>query len=196
MTRRALRRIVVVAGVAAPALLSACGAGAAGVRRVESEALPTTTLVTAPPSTADTVPPDTVPPDTVPPDSGSDGEGGVEVDAFDLKVGDCLPAFEEGVVETQAVVPCDVEHDGELYFAFDLTDASTFPGNEAIFAEGDSQCSEAFADFVGVAYPDSALEYTYYYPTEESWRVGDREVLCVVLDPVGPVAGTLAGANR
>jgi hypothetical protein len=187
MTQRAKRRSSASVGVGACLLLSACAAGSAGVRRVDSEALPTTSA--APPSTsAETAPPDSTPDSTSP--------GGVEVDAFDLKVGDCLPTFQDGVIETQVVVPCDVAHDGEVYLAFDVADAPEFPGNEAIFAQGDAQCSEAFVDFVGVAYLDSALEYSYYFPTEESWRVGDREVLCIVLDPAGPVVGTLAGANR
>ena len=40
------------------------------------------------------------------------------------------------------------------------------------------------------------LEVQYLSPTESSWAMGDREIVCTVLDPAGPVTGTLEGANR
>lgn len=131
-------------------------------------------------------------------DDGTVVEGNDDASAFDVAVGDCLgePDGTGDVVETVPILPCTESHTYEAYSAFQIDDGD-FPGLDAITAQADQGCVDAFEDFVGVSYESSMLEFTYYYPTEESWNgLGDREVLCLVFDPAGDVTGSLEAAGR
>lgn len=129
-------------------------------------------------------------------DDGTIIEGG-DTDVFSLTVGDCIgsAAAGDGEVSSVATVPCDEPHDDEVYFDFELA-GDDYPGEDAIFTEANQGCSEAFAEFVGIAYDDSQLEFTYYYPTVESWGSGDRLITCIIYDPAGQTTGSLAGSGR
>ncbi|MFB7250882.1 septum formation family protein [Microbacterium sp. NPDC056234] len=121
-----------------------------------------------------------------------------EIDIFSLKVGDCMPA--DAISETEqtdaSVVPCSEPHGYEVYHEFELADGE-FPGADAIQAEVEAQCLPAFDAFVGLPFEESALDITWYEPTESSWTEGDdRLVQCLVYDTAGDVEGTLKGAAR
>jgi len=118
-----------------------------------------------------------------------------EADVFTMAVGDCLNNQDADVVETIPAVPCSEPHDFEAYHSFDLTGGDEFPGLETIEAEADKGCYEAFPTFVGIAYEESTLDFSYFYPTEDSWAAADREIMCIVYD-AEPSTGTLAGAAR
>ncbi|WP_298455388.1 septum formation family protein [uncultured Cellulomonas sp.] len=130
----------------------------------------------------------------------------VEADAFAIRVGDCLdysdeaPA-EEGADELEEVssvptVPCGEAHDSEVYASHQL-DGDEYPGDDAIVASADDMCFADFQPFVGTAYEESTLDFTYLAPTSQSWELGDdREVLCIVTDPQGGVTGTLEGVQH
>jgi hypothetical protein len=114
-------------------------------------------------------------------------------DAFALQLGDCLnDEALRGEVQTVPTVACTEPHDGEIYASHQL-EASPYPGNEAIIAQAEALCETSFDVFVGLPYLDSPLDYSFYHPTQQSWVTGDREVLCVIYDPSGPVTGSLEG---
>ena len=118
------------------------------------------------------------------------------VDVLSLEVGDCLDLREvTGVTATVPVVDCATEHDSEAYGQVVLDDGP-FPGAESVTTAAQGGCVEQFSDFVGVAYDVSALDYSYYFPTEGSWAAGDRRILCLIVDPGVRVSGTLEGAAR
>ena len=128
-----------------------------------------------------------------------------EADAFEIRVGDCLdlgeePATEEVTeevteVSSVATVPCGDPHDSEVYAAHQL-DGDDFPGDQAVSESADELCYDGFADFVGLEYEDSELDFTTFFPTQDGWeRLRDREVLCVAIDPDGGVTGSLAGVG-
>ena len=122
--------------------------------------------------------------------------GAPEVDVLDLAVGDCLDTHgKPGITRTVPVVDCTLEHDSEAY-AQTVLDEAEFPGDEAVRARAQAECTEAFADFAGVEYDASSLDYAYYFPTSGSWAGGDRRILCLIFDPAGRVTGTLEGAAR
>ncbi len=122
-------------------------------------------------------------------------EANEQTDAFTLAVGDCLnDASATGEVQTVPTVPCDEPHDGEIYSAHRLGESS-YRGDAVVIDEAESLCLPAFETFVGEPYLDSRLDFSYYYPTEASWASGDREVLCVIYDPEGPVSGSLEGVT-
>ena len=122
--------------------------------------------------------------------------GDPEISVLDLAVGDCLDTHgKPGITETVPVVDCSLEHDSEAYAQVDF-DGDEYPGDEAVKTRAQSDCSAAFADFSGIEYNVSALDYAYYFPTAGSWASGDRRILCLILDPAQRVAGTLEGAAR
>lgn len=128
--------------------------------------------------------------------AGADDAAGIATDVFTLKVGDCLnDGTTAGEVSEVRLIDCENEHESEAYESVMLPDAG-FPGEAAIDKVAIDRCKSAFSAFVGIEYDDSALDFTYYFPTESSWSEGDREVLCLVTDPVGKSKGSLAGVAR
>lgn len=132
-------------------------------------------------------------------DDPAPSAGPEDTDVFSLEVGDCLAQSDEvdesDEVSTVPVVPCTQEHDGQIYAATDLPDGD-FPGTESVRDQADDLCAGKFDAFVGLSYDESVLDFYPFYPTEESWGGGDREVLCVAFDPAGPVTGPLENAGR
>jgi len=112
-------------------------------------------------------------------------------DVFTLQVGDCLnDASASDTVDSVPTVPCSEPHDSEIYASI-IMSGDTYPGQDAVIAEADAACLDAFAGFIGTSYADSAYYYSYYFPTEGSWSSGDREILCTVYDEAGQVTGSL-----
>jgi len=121
-----------------------------------------------------------------------------EADVFSLKVGDCLnqtATAEVTEVSSVPTVPCAEPHDSEAYAATDLPEGD-FPGDAAVTESADTFCYDEFATFIGLSYDESALDLASFYPTQESWAEGDREIMCFVSSPDGQVTGTLAAAAR
>lgn len=119
-----------------------------------------------------------------------------EVDVLDLQVGDCLDTHgRPGITATVPVVDCAVEHDSEAYATFTLDDGD-FPGDDTVKSGAQASCAGAFAEFAGIDYEASTLDYAYYFPTRGSWATGDRRILCLIVDPAQRVTGTLEGAAR
>jgi len=109
--------------------------------------------------------------------------GGGNVDAFQIRVGDCFDdtgSFEEEVTSVPGV-PCSEPHDNEAFAVFDLTVAE-FPDEETMADLVSETCLARFESFAGIDYQSSSLEITSMYPTLESWQQDDREVICAVYD--------------
>jgi hypothetical protein len=124
-------------------------------------------------------------------DTGAVVEGNQNTDVFTLQVGDCLlDANTTTPVNTIATVPCDQPHDSEIYASIDV-DGASFPGADALRAEAEASCMDAFPDFVGIDYADSKYLFTTFIPTENSWAEGDREILCTIYDDAGRTTGSL-----
>jgi hypothetical protein len=126
-------------------------------------------------------------------DSGAVTEGGDE-SVFDIAVGDCLTdQSTSGEVSDVPVVPCDQPHSSEVFHTYQVP-GDDFPGDFTQITT--EQCMPAFQEFVGVPSEQSALQVTTLEPTAETWEQGDRELVCIVVDPAGNVTGSLRGANR
>lgn len=129
-------------------------------------------------------------------DSGEVVEGNDSTNVFTLQVGDCLnDATASETVETIPTVPCSEPHDSEIYASI-IMSGDTYPGQDAVIAEANEACLDAFAGFVGIAYADSQYFYSYYFPTEGSWSNGDREILCTLYDETGQITGSLENIGR
>lgn len=117
-------------------------------------------------------------------------------DVFDVRVGDCLGDFGDAEQVTDvAVVPCTDEHAQEIYATATVPDGE-FPSDDDLRAQAEETCTTEFQTYVGLPYAESALDFTWLQPTAESWDQNDRELVCLVYDPAGPVTGSLQGANR
>jgi hypothetical protein len=116
-------------------------------------------------------------------------------DVFSLSVGDCVDGTAVGEVADVPKVDCAAPHDLEVFYDFALT-GDTYPGDSVVSDAAKAGCQAHFDAFVGMAYADSALDFTEFTPTADSWQSGDRTVSCVIGDPNGKTTGTLAGAAR
>lgn len=79
-------------------------------------------------------------------------------------------------------VPCEHEHDAEVFGSFRLTGRS-YPGEDAVADTGEKRCYGLVGGYAmdTWALPDDVDIY-YSIPDEDSWSMGDREVVCVFGD--------------
>lgn len=129
------------------------------------------------------------------------------IDVFSLKVGDCMPESDSsgGEITDVDVVPCSEPHTDEVFFEFALADGD-LPSDDEITAEVEAQCVPAFTEFVGFDYYESAIDFWWMTPTEETWtQANDRLVQCILYEPDPAdssgqtsleVTGSLEGAAR
>jgi hypothetical protein len=109
------------------------------------------------------------------------GEG--SVDAFHVRVGDCFDdasSFDEEITSLPGV-PCSDPHDNEAFAVFDVS-ITGYPEGDGMVDLANESCLERFASFVGKDYESSTLDIMTMYPSPESWRQNDREVVCAVYD--------------
>lgn len=80
-------------------------------------------------------------------------------------------------------VDCGQPHQAQMYHRFVLAGApgSPYPGDDAILTEGDAVCTLTFAAYVGIPYEASRLRFTYFYPSVDTWKQGDRSVICFLV---------------
>ena len=116
-----------------------------------------------------------------------DGTGAIvsegSVDAFHVRVGDCFDdasSFEDEITSLPGV-PCSDPHDNEAFAVFDVT-ITSYPEGDGMVDLANETCLERFAPFVGKDYESSTLDIMTMYPSPESWKQNDREVVCAVYD--------------
>lgn len=109
--------------------------------------------------------------------------GGGTIDAFQVKVGDCFDDADSSGDEIDDLpgVPCAKPHDNEAYALIDLTIAN-YPEGDGMYELAFDSCMQQFETFVGKDYESSSLDIFTMYPSTESWKQHDREVICAVYD--------------
>ncbi|MDI2020156.1 MULTISPECIES: septum formation family protein [Paenarthrobacter] len=119
-----------------------------------------------------------------------------KADAFKVKLGDCIANPDTQEVVDVTIIPCDQSHDLEAY-AVTKMDTSAFPGDTEVGTKAEEFCGAQFATFVGVPFEESALDVTFLHPTSDSWKTGDREIVCLIGAAAGAATtGTLKGAAK
>jgi hypothetical protein len=106
-----------------------------------------------------------------------------DLSVFDLLAGDCVtpPADVKAELEKVRVVPCKDPHTQEAFAVEKYDKGDAYPGDQALTAFADGICLERYQAYVGVAYQDSKLFYTYLLPSARSWNEGkDRKIVCLV----------------
>lgn len=113
---------------------------------------------------------------------------GADSDAA-LQIGDCVEigdTLDETTIDVDGfdTVPCDQPHQGEVYLATaSFYPEGDYPGNDAAYEQADTACGPAFEEYTKESYEESTLDFISIYPTDESWAMGDRSVLCLVVTP-------------
>lgn len=122
--------------------------------------------------------------DTTRDDSGAIVESG-GLGAFVMQVGDCFNEPEEELVVSVEGVPCSQAHDGEVFYEFDLTGWTEFPGYDVFAQDAWDGCFNRFEGYVGNDYQSSSLDVANLTPSQESWAEGDRTVTCFLVSYYG-----------
>lgn len=129
-------------------------------------------------------------------DSGRITDGGT-MQVNDLRVGDCFNTDGSDNIGDVDAVPCAEPHVYELFHVFTMTDTGSFPTDAQFTSETDAACRPAFAEYVGLAYDDSAIYVNTLTPTEDGWNNGDHTVQCVLHEEdESKITGSQRGANR
>jgi hypothetical protein len=119
----------------------------------------------------------------------------------ELQIGDCFDEQFGGAEVTEVpFVPCAQPHRNEVYAILDAPGGPTapYPGPSVMEMAADDQCrGRAFNDYIGRDYYLGPTLRTFAFrPSQRTWAAGDREVICVVFDPAGPVTGSLRGSAQ
>ena len=109
--------------------------------------------------------------------------------AQELRQGDCLASLPSAASRTLRVVPCREPHRAEVYAAIRLP-GSRFPGDAEAGRFAETACSDELAARVEPARLE-ALEMRYLPPNAVSWRLGERDVVCLL----SPRGGALPGST-
>lgn len=127
--------------------------------------------------------------------AGGCASGGAPVDAGDCANWSDLSDSEAGGTSIETV-ECSEPHDAQFYATFEL-DFDSFPGQDAIDAQAETQCIEEFEEFVGSEYLDSELRVDYFRPDEGSWAAsGGHWVSCVAYLAQGTTTESFEGSGR
>ena len=124
--------------------------------------------------------------------SGSSPEAASgDVTPEDLTNGDCIRELPEGDRFLDVpTVPCDEPHEAQVYSMFDLADGD-WAGEDSVIDDASEGCLDLLdADFPG-AYDDPDVDIFFLYPTELTWRFGNREVVCAIYYLDGQRTGSL-----
>ena len=117
----------------------------------------------------------------------------------DAEVGTCYDPIvdkDDDALLALRLRDCDEPHLAQVVGQERITGGPTapWPGQDAVDADAEQLCLEAFEDFVGIAYEDSQLSGSYISPNEQSWAGGDRAVLCSVeATRAGPLTESVEG---
>lgn len=129
-------------------------------------------------------------------------EVGTAVSVFDVEPGQCFvaPVDVQAELDELLSVPCSKPHAQEAYASVVYTPApgaDGYPGDSALATFADGACAEAYGDYVGVDYLDSALFFTYLLPSARGWeQERDHSVLCFVTTTGEPLTGSVEGSGR
>ncbi|SCX22740.1 septum formation family protein [Mycolicibacterium fluoranthenivorans] len=101
------------------------------------------------------------------------------VDAADVGLGDCLTEIpsDASLVASVKTVDCTEPHKGEV-FAVITVPGNDFPGQARISGYQD-KCQPALQTYSSKAMTDPEVGMFVLYPTEASWKRGDRAVTCI-----------------
>lgn len=127
-----------------------------------------------------------------------------ELDVYEFRVGDCIVSLDETpdpdsdgfLVDSGAAVPCSTAHEYEVFSKTTLPQDTPFSGELGNIS--DEFCESQFQGYLGASYWETTLEITSIFPSEDSHRNGDRQILCLVSEfgDKRVLAGSLRGKGE
>jgi hypothetical protein len=117
---------------------------------------------------------------------------------FHLSVGDCIvpPTKVQAQISTIKVVSCHEVHTQEVFALVKDNAGNNYPGATTLQTFANARCLQHFQPYVGDAYEDSSLFYTYLLPSVRSWTSEDRTVVCVITTTGQPLTTSVRGSKR
>jgi hypothetical protein len=115
--------------------------------------------------------------------------------ASNFRAGECLNGLDGDSLLDAAAIPvaCQDSHLWEVYYVGSLDDGLEPPLD--LIAE--ETCLTEYREFIGVAWENSFYTVSWYQPSEETYRFGDRKLACLVhTEDVTPVSGSLKGIRQ
>ncbi len=112
----------------------------------------------------------------------------------DLAEGDCFDWYALESLTTVERKDCDDPHMGEVTLTLDLpADENGYPGDAVMDTLWEDECLPSFLEYTGRDYADAPELDTYVAtPTEASWALEDRRVVCWLVDlELEPMVGSL-----
>jgi TIR domain/Septum formation len=117
-----------------------------------------------------------------------------------VRAGDCFQGYVFGsssYPENFQVVPCSGKHEAEIILADDAWGSGAYPGDHALDSQSHNGCKIAFSSYAGVAYgSQSRLIYDFFNPNADTWKSGDRRLICVVHLESGLLNGSVRGTGQ
>ncbi|MBC6456698.1 DUF4190 domain-containing protein [Actinomadura sp. HBU206391] len=95
-----------------------------------------------------------------------------------LKVGDCVAQINDTEVSDVRAQPCSRPGSGKVFAIFQLTHRA-WPGEAAANKRAGDDCVKRYERSRQQAKKQSEIQFLR--PTEASWRLGDRRVVCLVV---------------
>jgi hypothetical protein len=133
--------------------------------------------------------------------TGCTGSSGTthSVPATKVAKGECVVPPKDPVAELSSVsvVPCTSRHTQEAYADVRFPGAKDvgYPGGDVLKKFADGACAGQYDDYVGVAYADSSLFFTYLLPSARGWQGGDRSVVCFVTTTGASMTRSVKGSK-
>jgi hypothetical protein len=130
--------------------------------------------------------------------SSSKPSAGVNVSVFHLKEGDCLvpPTTVKAELSTVKVVSCREPHTQEVFALVTDPGGDDYPGASKLESFANGNCLQHYQAYVGIAYQDSSLFYTYLLPSVRSWSANDRTIVCVITTTGQKLTSSVRGSKR
>jgi Septum formation/Domain of unknown function (DUF4190) len=100
------------------------------------------------------------------------------VSVQDIKAGDCFAETPTGSrVSRVDTTSCDRPHSAEVAAVLTMPDGP-FPG-DSVFSDYRQRCRDALSSYSSTAMQDSNVDLAVMPPSRESWKQGDRDMVCI-----------------
>lgn len=119
--------------------------------------------------------------------SAADVEGRT-ISVYDVEVGNCI-AEKTAATDDQlladdevTVVDCGAPHREEVYYVTDMTETEIPLDSDSAGWEdiGIDYCTDPFETYTGTDVLHSDYSYSFWHPSEGSWKQGDKEIVCLI----------------
>ncbi|MHB1137536.1 MAG: septum formation family protein [Microthrixaceae bacterium] len=130
---------------------------------------------------------------------------GAELEGLrELEVGQCFDPVEQADAAEAAVYLLDCA-DPHTYEVYDVVDyegdgagrGTSYPGTATVQNWSEQACYDRFEAFVGKRWTLSELDIQVWWPSDQSWALADRSVICTVVSSTGdPLTGTQRASAR